>query len=85
MKFYGARITLLSLLFVPIVCTVSADVPVNCMRCIWFAESSCQETVTPSCHLDGTSDSCGPFQIKEDYFVDANQKAGGSLGGGSYF
>ncbi|CAG2239847.1 Lysozyme 3,Lysozyme,Lysozyme 2 [Mytilus edulis] len=39
--------------------------------CAILVESNCDKTI--GCHDDGGSDSCGPFQIKEVYWIDCNR------------
>ncbi|XP_033116749.1 lysozyme-like [Anneissia japonica] len=54
-------------------------VPADCLQCICIVESNCQMP-NPVCSMDVGSLSCGPYQIKEAYWIDARLK-GGSLDG----
>ncbi|XP_071830768.1 uncharacterized protein [Apostichopus japonicus] len=49
--------------------TQPGPVPSDCMACICEVESNCNENI--GCRWDVNSDSCGPFQIKNDYYSDA--------------
>ncbi|KAJ8024293.1 Lysozyme 1 [Holothuria leucospilota] len=51
-------------------CSGGSDgpVPADCMQCICNVESNCQEI---GCKWDVNSNSCGPYQIKYDYYTDA--------------
>ncbi|XP_066298448.1 lysozyme 1-like [Branchiostoma lanceolatum] len=51
----------------------------DCVDCICQVESNCR-VPRPLCHRDGGSDSCGPYQIKYAYWLDARLR-GGNLRG----
>ncbi|KAI8504717.1 hypothetical protein Bbelb_178350 [Branchiostoma belcheri] len=56
--------------------TVNAGyVPEACMNCICFVESGCRMP-DPLCQMDVGSLSCGPFQLKQAYWLDARLKGG---------
>nr|QBC73604.1 invertebrate-type lysozyme [Eisenia andrei] len=40
----------------------------ECLACICEIESNCDPNI--GCRWDVNSDSCGPYQIKEDYYID---------------
>ncbi|CAC5381675.1 Lysozyme 3,Lysozyme 2,Lysozyme 1,Invertebrate-type lysozyme,Lysozyme [Mytilus coruscus] len=46
----------------------------KCMRCICMVESRCNNNI--GCRMDVGSLSCGPFQIKEAYWIDCGQPKG---------
>ena len=60
----------------------AGPVPSNCLHCICIVESGCKMP-NPVCRMDVGTLSCGPYQIKEDYWSDARQK-GGDLDGGKF-
>ncbi|XP_071944180.1 lysozyme-like [Antedon mediterranea] len=64
----------------PIFTTVSIPTTVteDCMKCICQVESNCA-IPNPVCKNDVGSLSCGPYQIKENYYEDA-QREGENLG-----
>nr|AHJ11174.1 i-type lysozyme [Branchiostoma japonicum] len=59
-------------------CLAAVDagyVPDDCMNCICYVESGCRMP-DPLCHMDVGSLSCGPFQLKRAYWLDARLKGG---------
>ena len=48
-------------------------VPYGCLYCICEVESGCRMP-NPVCRYDVSSDSCGPFQIKENYWIDGGRQ-----------
>ncbi|XP_041478549.1 lysozyme-like [Lytechinus variegatus] len=54
-------------------------VPSDCLKCICIVESGCKMP-NPLCQVDVGSLSCGPYQLKQDYWNDAKFK-GGDLDG----
>ncbi|XP_030830412.1 lysozyme 3-like [Strongylocentrotus purpuratus] len=54
-------------------------VPADCLRCICIVESNCKMP-SPVCQIDVGSLSCGPYQIKDDYWNDARMKGGDLMG-----
>ncbi|XP_072170398.1 lysozyme-like [Diadema setosum] len=56
-----------------------APVPSDCLHCICVVESNCKMP-SPVCQMDVGSLSCGPYQIKQGYWLDARLK-GGDLDG----
>ncbi|XP_077998781.1 invertebrate-type lysozyme-like, partial [Glandiceps talaboti] len=68
--------------------TVSAwYVPQDCLECICYVESSCCMLNFPGnpsgyehCAWDVGSYSCGPYQIKEPYWIDARLYGGDLMG-----
>ncbi|XP_063408802.1 lysozyme-like [Mytilus trossulus] len=47
----------------------------KCLACICQVESNCNRNI--KCRLDGASDSCGPFQIKNVYWIDCYRPGSG--------
>lgn len=43
----------------------------KCMKCICQVESNCNANI--GCRWDVNSDSCGPYQIKEPYWIDCGR------------
>jgi len=54
---------------------VSANLSDNCMKCICEVEG-CENNIG-RCNWDVGSLSCGPYQIKEPYYVDCGRPGGG--------
>ncbi|XP_072041055.1 uncharacterized protein [Amphiura filiformis] len=61
-------------------CSGRDYVPYDCLHCICMIESNCRQ-LNPICRWDVNSESCGPYQIKEVYYIDAKPYAEGVLGG----
>ncbi|KAL3884516.1 hypothetical protein ACJMK2_024651 [Sinanodonta woodiana] len=48
----------------------SADISDECLHCICMVESDCKD---PKCVMDLGSLSCGPYQIKDPYWIDCGK------------
>eukprot|EP00057_Strongylocentrotus_purpuratus_P004153 XP_003728138.1 PREDICTED: lysozyme [Strongylocentrotus purpuratus] len=54
-------------------------VPADCLKSICMVESN-GKMPDPLCRMDQGSLSCGPYQIKEAYWLDARMKGGDLMG-----
>ncbi|XP_033111731.1 lysozyme-like [Anneissia japonica] len=71
---YLALIMMLGL----VISGTQAAVSRKCLSCICQVETSAACTNPfPSCHRDGRTDSCGPYQIKENYWIDGGRRGSG--------
>ena len=66
---------LLTIFFVASIGLISAQtIDDACLRCICNVESNCNVNI--GCRFDVYSDSCGPYQIKEAYWIDCGSPGG---------
>jgi len=64
------KIVIACVLLLVINCT-SAALTTNCMKCICEVEG-CEKNIG-KCNYDVNSDSCGPYQIKNPYWIDCGK------------